>query len=99
LTYEELHRRYGTHVSQRIRRELAPSDFETLQIDALPEWLESRAETAHENYLRLLTNPVLADKKVCDTGIACRRWREAEDLAYLIAIAEDVGTQPRRIKA
>lgn len=39
MTYEELHRRYGTHVSQRIRRELSPSDFASVEIDSLPEWL------------------------------------------------------------
>ena len=93
LTYEELHRRYGTHVSQRVRRELTPSEFEILIVEDLPGWLEARAESAHDNYLRLLNNP----KDGSSTGEACRLWREAEDLAYLVVIAEDVGDNARAL--
>ena len=98
MQHEELHLRYGAHVSQRIRRELTPTEFDGLEIDALPQWLESRAEAAHENYRCLLSNPLTSsEKNVNCTGEACRRWREAEDLAYLIAVAEDVGANARVI--
>jgi len=98
MKYEELHHRYGTHVAQRIRRELSPSELSSLEIDSLPEWLENRADAAHEEYLRLLSNPLAApEKEASATGEACRRWREAEDLSYLIAIAEDVGANARAL--
>ena len=92
LQYEDLHRRYGTHVSQRVRRELTPSEFSAVNIEQLQDWLEARAESAHEEYRRLLNNPLSSSEtETGRTGEACRRWREAEDLAYLVAIADDVG--------
>jgi hypothetical protein len=98
LTYEELHRRYGTHVSQRVRRELTSSEFDSIDIDSLPSWLEARAEAAHDAYLRLLNNP-LASQEKDESGAkeACRRWREAEDLAYLVVIADDVSANARAL--
>jgi len=96
VLYEELHRRYGTHVSQRVRRELTESEFNQVDIDALPVWLEQRAEAAHGKYRQLLSNPLtMAENDAPHTGKACRCWREAEDLAYLIAVAEDVGMNAR----
>ena len=98
MHYQELHSRYGTHVSQRLCRELTPSEFEQIAVDALPNWLETRAESAHENYRRLLNNPMAsADFAAARTGEACRRWREAEDLAYLVVIAEDVSLNLRAV--
>ena len=96
MQYEELHRRYGTHVSQRVRRELTPSEFNQIEIDNLAPWLEKRAEGAHEEYRRLQNNPLAASHlDAARIGEACRRWREAEDLAYLVAVAEDVGMNAR----
>jgi hypothetical protein len=93
MQYEELHHRYGNHVAQRVRRELTSTEISSVKIDDLTLWLENRAEVAHEEYRRLLNNPLASsDHDAAKTGEACRRWREAEDLAYLVAIAEDVGT-------
>jgi hypothetical protein len=96
LLYEELHRRYGTHVSQRVRRELTVEQFREIRIEDLPDWLEARAEAAHDEYRQLLNNP-LASSEYDNmlSGAACQRWRDAEDLAYLVAIAEDVGGNAR----
>lgn len=59
---------------------------------------EAKAEAAHEEYLRLLSNPMaVPEKEASGTGEACRRWREAEDLAYLVAIAEDVSLNARAL--
>ncbi len=92
MQYESLHSRFGSHVSQRVRRELTPSEFNTVEIESLAEYLEARAESAHEEYRRLLNNPLASsDKDIGSAGEACRRWRESEDLAYLVAVAEDVG--------
>lgn len=98
MQYEELQARYGTHVSQRVKRELTPSEFNALDIDTLPEWLETRAEAAHEEYRHLLSNPLSSQEKdIGLTGEACRHWREAEDLAFLIAVADDVGNNARAV--
>ncbi len=86
------------HVAQRIRRELTPLELNSIDIDSLPEWLEARAESIHEEYARLLSNPLAVPEKVpSETGRACRRWREAEDLAYLVAVADDVGLNARAV--
>jgi hypothetical protein len=96
VVYEELHRRYGPHVSQRVRRELSPSEFGDVLLDNLTAWLAVRAETAHETYRNLLNNPLAASEDDAQrTGTACRRWREAEDLSYLVAIADDVSGYTR----
>jgi hypothetical protein len=90
MLYEELHQAYGTHVSQRVKRELTPSEFNRIVIEILPSWLEKRAEAAHEEYRGLQNNPLASDTDIARAGVACRRWREAEDLAYLVAVAKDV---------
>jgi hypothetical protein len=91
MLYEELHRHYGTHVSQRVKRELSQAEFCEIEIEDLSSWLETRAEAAHLEYRNLLNNPLASSER--DTalaGVACRCWRAAEDLAYLVAIANDV---------
>ncbi len=98
MQYEDLHHRFGTHVAQRIRRELTPSEFNEVKIEELTGWLEARAEAAHETYRTLLNNPLASsDTDTVKAGEACRRWREAEDLAYLVAVAEDVGDNARAL--
>lgn len=79
-------------------KELTEPELDSLVLDTLPEWLEARAETAHTAYVHLLNNPLLAtqDKKVSMTGLACRRWREAEDLAYMVVVA---GASPAAARA
>ncbi len=94
MLYEDLHNRYGRSISQRVYHDLTASEFKHIDIDMLPEWLEKRAEAAHEEYSHLLSHPVTASKgnNINRTGMACRKWREAEDLAYLIAIAQEVSS-------
>lgn len=86
MLYEELHCRYGDCVSHRLRSELTPTDFDAVGLGELLGWLKSRARTARENYRSLLNNPSAMSS--CGAGDACRRWREAEDLVYLVALAE-----------
>ena len=95
MQYEELTRRYGSFVSQRLRAALTPSEFEEIDIDYLHAWLAAKAENAHENYRHLLSHPFAApEDDIHSTGQACRQWREIEDLSYVIAIAE-TGTPAR----
>ncbi len=96
MLYEELHSRFGTHVAQRIKRELTPTEFNQIDSDDLIEWLEMRAEAAHDAYRGLLNNPLASSEQDSrQAGEACRRWREAEDLAYLVAVADDVSANAR----
>lgn len=94
MHYEELHHRYGGHVSQRVRNELTESEFKHVSLNNLSHWLEKRAEDAHHRYRVLLNNP-LASSEIdhARAGEACKRWRQAEDLAYLVAIATDTETR------
>jgi hypothetical protein len=98
MLFEELHNRYGAHVTRRVQQELTSSEFAQISIDQLPTWLETRAETAHQAYEQRLGNP-FGDEAVAKKAKAApsdsvdslyRRWREAEELAYIIAVAEDV---------
>lgn len=93
MIYEELHRRFGAHVSERLRRDLTNAEFKMVDINDLTPWLEKRAEAAHAFYHKMLSNPLaVSEQDQTKAGEACRRWRDAEDLSYLVAIAEDVET-------
>jgi len=96
MLYEDLHRRFGSHVSQRVKRELSEAEFNQITVEKLSDFLMSRAEASHRDYQNLLNNPLVAsmvDER--RTKQASRRWREAEDLAYLVAVAEDVNANAR----
>jgi hypothetical protein len=101
MLYQELHRLYGSYIAKRIQGELSMSEFEQLDVDELPSYLEMRAEAAHKEYQARLTNPFLDEERgegrtlFLDT--LCRNWREAESLAYLISIADDVCVSSRGI--
>lgn len=97
MRYEELYDRYGTHVAQRIRRELTQVEFDSVPLDDLPLWLESRADRAHEEYRQLLLVSPQDESEFLRAQIDnyCLRWKEAEDLAYLVTIAEDVSRHVR----
>jgi len=102
MLYDELHRRFGSHIARRVQVELSASEFECVICDQLTLFLDDRAEAAHRDYQALLNNPFARDEmgpaheqKVNNLH---RRWREAEDLAYLVSVAEDVSqTTTRRI--
>ncbi len=94
MQYEELNSQYGAYVAQRVRRELTTSEFNQIHLNDLPLWLEMRAEAAHHFYQQLLNYPFISyDTDTSRAGEACRHWRQAEDLAYLVAIGDDVGAQ------
>ena len=95
MIYEELHVRYGTHVARRVQQELTSTEFEEIALENLPRWLETRAEAAHREYQTQLDNPLLDGERETHVSDLYRRWQGAEDLAYIIAIAEDVGKQGR----
>jgi hypothetical protein len=94
MHYEELHQRYGSHIAKRVEQELTASEFEKAKLDDLLNFLETRAETAHLEYQRRL-DKLIGVKPGADVDIIYNRWREAEELAYLISVADDITLQYR----
>jgi hypothetical protein len=94
MNYEKLHNRYGAHVASRVHAALTGPEFEKVSLDELPEWLDSRAELAHKHYQICLANPFTTDETGADRGqqidALYKRWQDADELSYLVAIAEDV---------
>ncbi len=103
MLYEELHHRYGTHIAKRVQVELSASEFKQVDAEELAVYLEMRAEAAHREYQTRLDNPFINEElgaaRAEYVGTLYHRWREAEDLAYLVAIAEDVSINARRVMA
>jgi hypothetical protein len=99
MLYEDIHQRYGNHIAKRVRTELAPEVFAEITIDELLPYLEARAQFAHKEYQSRLDNPFineeLGDSRKEYMDVLYKRWCEAEDLAYLITIAEDVSSNAR----
>ncbi len=100
MQYQDLHQLYGTYIAKRVQHELHASEFNQVDIDGLTQYLELRAEAAHKEYHLRLDDPFnkeqlggTSSSKVVD--MLHRRWREAEELAYLIMVAEDVGANAR----
>ncbi len=102
MQYEELHKRYGPHLSQRIARELTESELSAITIEQLYDYLELRAEAAHDAYAAVLA--ACARNREVRHGLAeilaqqdslAKNWRAAEELAYLVVIAEDVSAAAR----
>ena len=99
MHYQELHQRYGSHIAKRIQTELNFSEFNQVEVDELATYLEIRAEAAHKEYHVHLDNPF--SKRELTSGhtniidLLHRRWRDAEEIAYLLTVAEDVSTNTR----
>lgn len=95
MTFEELCNRYGSHVARRVQQELDSSELDRLESMDLLTWLETRAETAHKEYQTRLENPFVNEElgpvRAEYIDVLYRRWQSAEELAYLVTIAEDAG--------
>jgi hypothetical protein len=97
MIFQELHNRYGSHVARRVQQELTSTEFEKITLKELPTWLETRAEAAHRDYQARLDNPYLAETAADQVSALYQRWQGAEDLAYIITVAEDVGARARAV--
>jgi hypothetical protein len=95
--FEELHNRYGTHVALRVQKELSPAEFNELALGNFTHWLEERAMNAHRAYEARLENPLHANRSDAEVGALYRRWQGAEELAFVVTVAEGAG--PQRLKA
>jgi hypothetical protein len=103
MIFEDLHNRYGAHVARRVQQELTPAELNALHLEDLPSWLERRAEAAHQEYQTRLDNPFVKEERIAagvsQADMLYRRWQNAEELAYLIAVAEDVSAQAHAASA
>ena len=92
MKYEKLHQRYGSHIAKRVQAELDDVDFDRVALEELVSFLENRAVTAMREYQDHRDDAVLAHPSATGEVIDLlhRHWREAEELAYLVEIAEDV---------
>jgi hypothetical protein len=101
MIFEDLHNRYGAHVARRIQQELTPAEFKEVALENLPSWLAARAETAHKDYQTRLDNPFVNEELGAArndyVNVLYRRWQDAEELAYLIAVAEDVSAEAHAV--
>jgi hypothetical protein len=94
MQYDELHQRYGGHIAKRVEQELLPSEFQKVTLQNLMTFLETRAEAAHLEYQKRL-DQLMGQKPGADIDVIYQSWREAEDLAYLISVAEDISLHYR----
>jgi hypothetical protein len=93
MLFHDLQQRYGSHIAKRIKLGLAPIEFNSVDLEKLPAYLEKRAEKAAEDYKVLMENPL--ERGNVRSEVLQKLWREAEDLAYILSIAEDVSITVR----
>lgn len=93
MLFDELQQRYGSHIAKRVKHGLAPTEFNSVNLEKLPAYLETRAEKAARDYKALMENPL--ERGNVRSEVLQKLWREAEDLAYILSIAEDVTTTVR----
>jgi hypothetical protein len=93
MLYEDLRQRYGTHIAKRVQHELNRSEFERIVLENLPVHLEERADKMERDYQALMNNPM--ERGNVRSEILHKRWRDAEDLAYLLSVAEEVSMTVR----
>ena len=96
MLVDELHQRYGQRVAARLQEELTSIELDSIESADLLQYLETRAQLAHKEYLARLENPFISgdigNMHVDHLDLLYRRWRWAEELAYLVDVAEDAGT-------
>jgi hypothetical protein len=103
MQYDELHQRYGNHIARRLQAALKRSEFSQIDVEELTAFLEMRAATAHKEYQSRLDNRFINEElgaaRAAIMDAFYRRWREAEDIAYLVIVAEGVGVNARLVAA
>ncbi len=74
-------------------------EFNQVHVEELPTYLELRAEALHKEYQIRLDDPFSKDQlevgRSSVIDLLHRRWRAAEELSYLLMIAEDVNSNVR----
>ncbi|MDP9126834.1 MAG: hypothetical protein M3N08_01050 [Pseudomonadota bacterium] len=93
MQYQELNQRYGSHIAKRVQAELDFTEFRHIDLMELPAFLENRAVTAHKEYQANIDNPFSEkheEKRAALNDRLLNRWRNAEYVSALVAMAEDV---------
>ncbi len=88
MLYDHLQQRYGTHLAKRVQRELNGKEFAQVPVDQVSEFLAARADKAAQDYKSLMDNPL--ERGNVRSEVLQKRWQDAEDLAYIVTIADDV---------
>ncbi len=103
MYYEELNQHYGSNIALRIRHELSASEFDMLTIEDLPAYLSMFAELAEKEYQSRIDNPFINEElgAARDTYVEVlhMRWREAEELAFLVLAHDEDSHLKRRAGA
>ena len=93
MLYNELEQRYGAHIAKRVQIGLNRSEFTSASLERLLPILEARAEKAAQDYKKLMDNPL--ERGNVRSEVLQKWWHDAEDLLYLLTVAEDVSTTVR----
>jgi hypothetical protein len=94
MTQRELSEYFGKVVADRVFQELAPGELSKVVVEDIAEYLEIRAESAHLKYTTAQHNPELFSD--CERAQFEEAWRQAEDLAYIVQVAENVALNTQR---
>ena len=95
MDYQELHQRYGSHIAKRVQAELDSAEFNSVKLKELVPYLEFPAEAAEKEYQLRLYDPFKKNEDETEgedkIDLLHHRWRDAEEIAYLVSVAEEVG--------
>ena len=97
MLYDELQQHFGSHIAKRVQSSLTRMEFQKVDVDKLRSYLEARAEASANCYKKLMDNPLERGNVRCE--ILHKQWSDAEDLVYLISVAEDVSLRVRATMA
>lgn len=92
MTEAEIIATYGTLLGQRLAQALTPAEQAQVVIEDMAEYLEIRANAAQKRYDAALESDDSSDKHITNLRTA---WREAEELLYLVTVAENVAATTR----
>lgn len=88
MRIEELEKTYGPHVAKRVTREVGARELEPVSVDQLCHFLQARAERFNAEFKACMANPLEQGNVRCE--LLQMKWHDAEELAYLLSVADDV---------
>jgi len=97
MRFEELKTISGGVVAERVRQALTLEQFDKINLQDLPDYLEDRAELsrrAYQDHLDSAGGRISEQEKMASVlNVLRRRWQEAEELAYLVLLADVAARQ------
>lgn len=93
MEFDELSGRFDPYTAEIIRQALTLEEFTQLEPEELVAYFALRAEQLHEQYRFRLESPDPQDRTYEERqeylNILRRRWQDAEELAHVVAMAEE----------